>query len=616
MLNLLGEFILVAPGAVPALPPSNAKTNSLINSLANTGPNQATNTISSASGTPNTPFAAELLTHYAASGLERTGQSLSNSPVHTTTEGLPQSIPVLARPNAESRHGELLPQGVATPENSVPNGSDLPLQPIVRTVLQPLLESAQPAESDIAPTIPSSAPGPDRGVLINQAPLTAYAHQAAPVSVSTEHGPPVTAIPVEANSVQSDNHGAKLKTMAPKALASQQVNAQQVLVADPSGTLPMATQGDRPVLSTASNPLRQPSNIPSLELTRTPLAPAPVLPAAQAAVMPKRQSTLTTATDPVAAQPKSPMARLVAQRATDSAVDFRASIPDQQRLIGAPPTPMTGAAPAQEESISTLNKGPKGFISGYNLLRPGEALAWSSNAVPQSANNPNGDAATTMTHGLLERIVDPKLAAQQFAPSASTMGEWGDKNVTSTSARKEAAAPAGSTASLSSLNFSSPAPQTSMNAKSIEFMQMDLRDSRGALAEQLSRLIEQRMGTPGVIRIALQPAELGQMELTFSGQQEQMAIVMSAHNNQTRDLLEAHVEKIRTLLSEFGVDQAKIEVASDWVGQNSDQNKATNTRDNNPQARPGTDGKNPISTQDAIPTAQSSSHQGVIDAYA
>ncbi len=106
---------------------------------------------------------------------------------------------------------------------------------------------------------------------------------------------------------------------------------------------------------------------------------------------------------------------------------------------------------------------------------------------------------------------------------------------------------------------------------------LDVSDGMGGQwVGRLSQMIAQQQLTGQSLRIALSPAELGSVELTFSGSADNWAVSLNAQQGQTRDLLESHLDRIRAMLQDLGVSDAQVAMADRWTGgaANSDQGRS------------------------------------------
>lgn len=96
---------------------------------------------------------------------------------------------------------------------------------------------------------------------------------------------------------------------------------------------------------------------------------------------------------------------------------------------------------------------------------------------------------------------------------------------------------------------------------------LDVSDGMGGQwVGRLSQMIAQQQLTGQSLRIALTPAELGSVELTFSGSADNWAVSLNAQQGQTRELLESHLDRIRAMLQDLGVSDAQVAMADRWTG--------------------------------------------------
>lgn len=96
---------------------------------------------------------------------------------------------------------------------------------------------------------------------------------------------------------------------------------------------------------------------------------------------------------------------------------------------------------------------------------------------------------------------------------------------------------------------------------------LDVSDGMGGQwVGRLSQMIAQQQLTGQSLRIALSPAELGSVELTFSGSADNWAVSLNAQQGQTRELLESHLDRIRSMLQDLGVSDAQVAMADRWTG--------------------------------------------------
>lgn len=96
---------------------------------------------------------------------------------------------------------------------------------------------------------------------------------------------------------------------------------------------------------------------------------------------------------------------------------------------------------------------------------------------------------------------------------------------------------------------------------------LDVADGMGGQwVGRLSQMIAQQQLTGQSLRIALSPAELGSVELTFSGSPDNWAVSLNAQQGHTRELLETHLDRIRAMLQDLGVSDAKVAMADRWTG--------------------------------------------------
>ena len=209
----------------------------------------------------------------------------------------------------------------------------------------------------------------------------------------------------------------------------------------------------------------------------------------------------------------------------------------------------------------------------------------------ESAGQLNNQQANADSSGLAVTRIDPAPASTAASTLATPVAaEGGDATRLSTLTTPPAEA----------ANRGIGSQPDSIDARDAQFPQQLIR-----------RVLQAQAQHQNVLRIQLQPLELGRVDIQLNVSGDQLNIAFAAQQGGTRELLETHLPALRQLLGDTGLQLGDVDVKHH--GQEGQQRRDdlhaqhTNARDANPKVS---------MDLDEMASTVPRSHDGLIDAFA